>query len=328
MRPGDHAFLCYGQARGTDPREGGASPGAGTDGWDVLSAFIWSGLARGEKVLVLPPPGLTEPMVWARLQQAPGLLLATGRTSGQLRLTSMRELLGHGGRFTAERQWQRIREQAGAARREGYAGLRAYVDMGWAADLDTGVEELRDRERRADHLFTDRFYSEICAYHRRDFPTGVLDTLCEAHPRNLLSGLGQLHALHDPGALRLIGEADIATRGCFRRALRTGLSGAAPGTRLTVDLTGLTFLGGECAADLVEALDPGAGQGDVRVRCTARDAALLFRLGADRSAVDTLPADARTATAPARWPPGGGRRENGFHAGPPVGYRPRDVRQR
>ncbi|WP_212914656.1 MEDS domain-containing protein [Streptomyces sp. TS71-3] len=297
MRPGDHAFLCYGAADGSGaPAPSGAETarsgrpgGSETDGWDVLSAFIWSGLARGEKVLVLPPPGLREPMVWGRLQQAPGLLLATGRTSGQLSLTSMRSLLGTGGDFTAERQWRSLREQTERAHDEGYSGLRCYIDMGWVAELDTRIDVVLDWERRAGHLFADGFYSEICAYHRADFPTDVLDTLCAAHPCNLLPGLGQLRALHGTGSLRLVGEADMATRGLFRQALITALSGATGSAPLTVDLTGLTFLGSECAADLVEALGRGTGGHTVRARCTSRDAALLFRLGAGSAHVDTVP---------------------------------------
>ncbi len=283
MRPGDHAFLCYGTPYDQGPRHGAAA-----DGWDVLSAFVWSGLAHGEKVLVIPPPGLPEQRVWARIQQAPGPLLATGRASGQLQLTSMRELIGHGERDTAQRQGQCIREQTEAARRDGYAGLRVYIDMGWADDLGIGLDSVMDGERRAGRLFTDGFYSEICAYDQGRFPADFLDEVCRVHPRNLLPALGRLHALHDTGSIRLIGEADVATRDRFLRALATGLSGATAAPRLTVDLTGLTFLGTECAADLVDVLGGDRGPQAVRVRCSARNAALLQRLGAAEADVDVL----------------------------------------
>jgi anti-anti-sigma regulatory factor len=283
MRPGDHAFLCYGTQY-----DGGACHGGAVDGWDVLSAFVWSGLAHGEKVLVIPPPRLAENAVWARIQQAPGLLLATSRASGQLSLTSMRELVGPGDPPTAEQGTQRVREETEAARRDGYSGLRAYIDMGWLDGLGIGPDAMLERERSRGHLFTDGFYSEICAYDRRRFSAAFLDAVCRTHPHNLLSSLGQLHSLHDTGTLRLIGEADMATRDRFLEALSAGLSHTGTGPRLTVDLTGLTFLGTECAADLVDVLGSAPGRRTVRVRCTAHNAALLYRLGANSSDIDVL----------------------------------------
>ncbi|MFF8293499.1 MEDS domain-containing protein [Streptomyces sp. NPDC016309] len=272
MGPGHHAFLCYDDD---------------APGWDVLAAFVWSGLARGEKVIVFGPPRLTEAELRSRLREAPGPLAASGYERAQLELNSMRELILPARRFTADRQWQRIVEESGAARAEGYAGLRTYIDMGWVADLGADLDMMMDRERRAGHLFTDGFYSEICAYDRRRFPEPVLEAMCRAHPQNLLPRLGHLRCLYDQGTLHVIGEADRDTHDRLTRAL-TGLlhAPAPPSGPRTVDLLRTGFLGAGCATALVRLLDRAPAHRTVRIRCSAHHARLLRRLGADPAVLD------------------------------------------
>ncbi|KUH40239.1 hypothetical protein ATE80_02770 [Streptomyces kanasensis] len=272
MGAGDHAFLCY-------DRE--------TPGWDVLTAFVWAGLARGEKVIVFGPPHLSETQLRTRLRDAPGPLVATGFESAQLEMSSMRELILPAPRFTADRQWQRITEEVGAARAEGYRGLRTYIDMGWVADLGADLDLMVDRERRAGHLFADGFYSEVCAYERDRFPAPVLEAMCRAHPRNLLPALGRLRCPYGEGVLRVIGDADSATYDCFRRAVDGALRGLPRGRPATVDLRRTGYLGPECAAELVRALTGPPALRSVRVRCSPGHALLLRRLGADPAVLDT-----------------------------------------
>ncbi|MFD7816673.1 MEDS domain-containing protein [Streptomyces sp. NPDC059785] len=264
MRPGDHAFYRY---------------ESGTHGRDVMSAFVWAGLARGEKVLVFGPPRLTSGQVWSAFEDAPGPLLATAHRSGGLALSSMRRLIEPQREFTADRQWERIVEETRAARDEGFTGLRAYIDMGWVADLGADLDTMMDREQRAGHLFTDGFYSEICAYDESRFPEPVLRAMRHAHPRDLLARLGQLTCLRTGGTLHAVGEADASTRAEFLRALR--LICDAPGRgRLTLDLRRLEFLSVRCARDAVRLLDTAGAGRTVRIRCSQRHATLLDRLGA------------------------------------------------
>ncbi|MFF9869412.1 MEDS domain-containing protein [Streptomyces sp. NPDC013953] len=271
MGAGDHAFLCY----------DGDAPG-----WDVLAAFVWAGLVRGEKVIVLGPPHLTEADVRARLQEAPGLAAASGYERTQLELSSMRQLILPQRRFTADRQWRRITEEAEAARAEGYSGLRTCIDMGWVADLGAGLDVMMDRERRAGHLFTDGFYSEICAYDRRRFPEPVLEAMCRAHPRNLLPRLGQLRCLYGNGTLRVIGEADLATAPRFAEALSALFRNSGASGPVTVDLRRTGFLSAECAAELLRRIARSAPERPVRVRCSAGHALLLRRLGVEPAGLE------------------------------------------
>lgn len=265
LRAGDHAFVSY------------ADDDAGRD---VVSAFAWAGLVKREKVMVFAAPQLDEDVVWGRLD-APGVLLESAREQGQLVLSSMRALIHPHGAFTPDRQWERITEETDKALAEGYSGLRTYIDMHWVGDLGADVEVMMHRESHAQHLFTDRPYTEICAYDGRWFNSRVLSAMHEAHPCRLLPRLGDLHVEQADGVVQLTGEADIATREQFIGAVREGLRRSGNSRTLTVDLSGLVFLGVACAVDLLRLVREHP-HGQVRVHCPPTPARLLRRAGADQ----------------------------------------------
>ncbi|MEB3960638.1 MEDS domain-containing protein [Streptomyces kunmingensis] len=263
LRTGDHAFVGYDD----DADDGGR---------DVVAEFAWSGLAKREKVMVFAAPQLAEDEVWSRLD-APGPLLGAARARGQLVVSSMRALIHPDRSFTPQRQWERIEEETALAVAEGYHGLRAYIDMHWVRDLDADVAVMMYRESHAQHLFTDRPYTEICAYDRRAFEPGVLAAMYEAHPCRLLSRLGLLHVEHGDDTVLLAGEADLATREQFGAAVRQGLLRSAEAGWLTVDLARLTFLSAACTVDLLRLI--ASSEHDlIEVRCLPRVARILRRM--------------------------------------------------
>lgn len=263
LRAGDHAFVSY------DDDDAGR---------DVVSAFAWAGLVKREKVMLFAAPHLAEDQVWSRLD-APGALLGAARRHGQLVLSSMRALIHPQNGFTPDRQWKRITEETDLALAEGYTGLRTYIDMHWVGDLDADVDVMMHRESHAQHLFTDRPYTEICAYDSRWFNPGVLNAMHEAHPCRVLPRLGVLHVEQADGSVQLAGEADLATREEFIGALREGLRRSEGSRPLTVDLSGLIFLGVACAVDLLQ-LVLAHPHGPVRVHCLPTPARILRRAGA------------------------------------------------
>lgn len=266
LRPGDHAYVSYGD---DEVR------------WEVVTAFVRLGLARGEKVIVLPCPGVPEEEVLARID-FPSRSTATARERGQLRLSSMRELIGPDREFTAARQLARLRAETDLATAEGFAGLRAFIDMRWVPALGTDVAAMAHRETHADGLFTGRRYTEICAYDRRRFGRAVLGAMERAHPRGLLERLGSLRVVRGAGddALCFVGEADAANQDGFGRALEIALARSAPDHRLTVDLHRLHHLSVGCATLLLTLILRAAGHDLVEVRCNPAQWWLLRRLGA------------------------------------------------
>ncbi|MEU5209220.1 MEDS domain-containing protein [Streptomyces sp. NPDC020742] len=247
--------------------------------WEVITAFVRLGLARGEKVLVLPCPGVPAQEVLARLD-FPSASTVAARERGQLVVSSMREVIAPDPEFTAARQMGWLSAETDRATAEGYAGLRAFIDMGWVAALGAEVEVMMHRETGAEELFTDRPYTEICAYDRRRFNRTVIDAMERAHPRTLLEGLGGLRTVRDgDGVLRFIGEADAANQEEFTRALRLALAHTAAARRLTVDLTRLHFLSVGCAVGLLTLANGAAGHELIQVRCDRGQRRMLRRLG-------------------------------------------------
>ena len=254
IRPGQHAFTAYDSE---------------TTQWDVVSAFVRQGLALSEKVLLFLHPRVTEGELLNRIDAAtPALTQAWGR--GQLTLSSMRALIAPDQVFTTARQWRRLTEESERAVRQGYSAMRVYIDMAWIHDLGTDVGDVMHRERTSGHLFEGRRYSEVCAYDHRAFAPEVLHAMRRAHPVNLLGTVGSLRAIAEGGgaagtgsagtdggdggggtAVRLVGEADIATHHEFTTALRLAYARAVPGSPLRIDLRTLHFLGASCAAELL-----------------------------------------------------------------------------
>ncbi|WP_030610620.1 MEDS domain-containing protein [Streptomyces sclerotialus] len=262
MRPGDHACCRY----------------TGQPGWDLVAAYAWQGLERGEKVIICPAPEAGSDEARTRLEEyGPSLDHACRR--GQVVFTSMRRLLHPGPRFTPARQWQRLQEETEGALAEHYSGLRVFVDMRWIADLGADVAEVVAREADAAHLFTARPYSQVCAYDTHAFEPAVLDAVRAAHPHDLLERPGMLRALHAAGCVRLIGEADMATQVAWLAALREAFHSSAHDGHLVVDLSRLHFLSVGCASDLLHLSTDAHRHGRIEVRLGRDKAALLAGLG-------------------------------------------------
>ncbi|KIZ17068.1 hypothetical protein SNA_15655 [Streptomyces natalensis ATCC 27448] len=265
LRPGDHSFVSYGD---DEVR------------WDVVTAFVRLGLARGEKVIVLPCPAVSEEEVLARLD-FPSRSPAPARERGQLVLSSMRSVIRPDAEFTAARQLAGLHAETDRARAEGYSGLRTFIDMGWVAALGTDPAAVIQRETGAQSLFAGRPYTEICAYDRRRFDRALLAAMEKAHPHALLEQLGSLRAVRGADdAVCFIGEADTANQAAFTRSLELALARTARARRLAVDLTGLHFLSVGCATRLLALVHGAAGHERFEVHCGQGHGRLLRRLGA------------------------------------------------
>lgn len=265
MRLGDHAFAHYAD---DDAR------------WELLSAFCALGLAGGEKVVMLADPAIPSDEAYRRLfpdDAFANQALATG----QLTLQSMDALLPDR-HFAAERQISTLFEEIDRARRQGYAGLRAAVDMAWVHEWGLPVEGVMHRETHVDALFARRQYAELCSYDRRRFAPEVIEAMRVGHSVVLLERPGDLEAYHSINGLHLIGDADVATRDRFVAALRTAFAAAAAVGRVLLDLSRLAFMSAGCAAELLRLVAQADGYERVDVHCTHFHGRVLRRLGSAR----------------------------------------------
>jgi anti-anti-sigma regulatory factor len=262
MQLGDHAFAHYAD---DDIR------------WEVPAVFAHRGLSQGEKVVVMMDPRCSADDACERLA-AYVVGVEDARDRGQLVFSSMRELISPEKSFTAGRQLDRLRQETELARQEGFAGLRAVIDMAWVDDLGMDVEGVMQREKHADSLFESRQYAEICSYDRRWFDPAVLEEMRVSHPVALLERPGDLQAHHAAaGELYLIGDADMATGDIFRAAVSVAFA-APPGGQALVDLTGVCFLSAGCAGDLLRLIGQAGAVDKVVVRCRPPQARILRRL--------------------------------------------------
>jgi anti-anti-sigma regulatory factor len=265
MRLGDHAFAHYGDDNAR---------------WGVPAVFTQRGLGRGEKVIILGDPAVPHDEAYQRMA-AFGGRAEQARDRGQLVFSSMRALIHPDRTFTARRQLSRLREETARARWEGYAGLRAFIDMAWVRDLGMDVEGVMRREKSAGGLFTSRRYAEICSYDRRRFAPAVVEEMRVSHPVALLERPGELQARHSHGEVHLIGDADVLTRERFRDAIQLVLR-PVPGGRVLVDLSRLCFLSAGCAGDLMRLIAQADEYERVVIHCSGLHARTLRHLGADR----------------------------------------------
>ncbi|MFT2017645.1 MEDS domain-containing protein [Streptomyces sp. 796.1] len=254
------------------------SYGDGESRAQLMAAFAWLGVARGEKVAVLADPDLDVREVRSALH-AGGPSMAPALASGQLECTSMQALISPDGDFTIPRQESRLAEETDRAVRQGYTGYRVFIDMAWVRRLGIDPRLVMHRETHVDHLFTDRPYSEVCAYDRHWFGADVLDRMAVAHPYRLLDRLGVLTIAATDDTLWMVGEADLTGRAEFRAGVRAALTRTGPTGQLTVDLSRLQFLSLGCASDLL--VLAAAGRPPLSVACPPTVARTLRRLGAD-----------------------------------------------
>jgi anti-anti-sigma regulatory factor len=246
--------------------------------WEVAAAFIGRGCALGHKVIIVPDPAVSRQEAWQRITTWSGVA-EQALAAGQVACASMREIIYPDTRFSAARQLVRLREATAEAGREGYAGLRLFIDMRWVHDLGLGTEQMMAWEAGADELFTTAEFAAVCSYDRRAFAPEVVEAMRTGHPVALLGRPGELRAYRSDQGCHLIGDADIATRSSFRAALSAALDAAAADSVL-LDLSRLCFLSAGCAADLLR-LSTASGCQQVVVRCSAVQARTLRRLGVD-----------------------------------------------
>jgi hypothetical protein len=261
MRLGDHAFVPYAD---DDAR------------WETAAAFAGRGYALGDKVIIVPDPAVSREDACQQVA-ARGGVVEQALARGHVTCASMREIIHPDRSFSAARQLVRLGEAADGAVREGYGGLRVFIDMRWAHDLDFAEESLMRWENGAHELFTRGDFAAICGYDRRAFAPDLVDAMRADHPVALLERPGELRAYRSAQGCHLIGDADMATRRSFAIAITAALDAAAPG-RVLLDLSRLCFLSAGCASDLLR-MAAVAHCDQVVVRCSAVQARTLRHLG-------------------------------------------------
>jgi anti-anti-sigma regulatory factor len=264
LRPGDHACLHFDD---DDAR------------WEVLAVFARTGFALGEKVMFFVDRGTSEDEVVERISSHDGSARAA-RSSGQLAVYSTPSWYTPDARFDASRTISQTLEKIETACREGYPGVRATGDMGWALRPGMQLSELVEYEEAAHReLFADGRFTGICQYDQQRFSSQLTGTMSAIHSLTVIERIGDLHVSFTDSGLRLAGDSDLWSRGKLTAALKRVREQS--GGRMLLDLSGLSFMDGHSAGAIIHmAARMSAGE-LLEVRCGQHHASILRLLGAE-----------------------------------------------
>ncbi|WP_030609200.1 MEDS domain-containing protein [Streptomyces sclerotialus] len=249
--------------------------------WQVLAAFTRTGLARGEKVLlVLDPSDLNDGDALSCLDGGMGQV-EDALASGQLVLARNTSVYVPDGRFSKERQLRTHGALIEEARKEGYPRLRGAGDMAWAPQAGVNDEEVVDYEISVAALFADAYFTGLCWYDRQQCSDQLVATMRRIHPLQVMERLGALEVTWIPDGARIAGSAELGSREEFTKALHEALvrrpdSGSC---RYEFDLRDLAYMEAHCAWHLIDFAAGLPRNHKVVVRCGAMLEMTLRGLG-------------------------------------------------
>jgi anti-anti-sigma regulatory factor len=249
----DHACLTFGDAE---------------DLLDLTAAFVRDGLASGLKVLwVGGSVGQLEQELKDR-----GLAVNSAVASGQMSAVSIEgHVLSDQAAFESTRAIGWLRSQIDASQAEGFAGLRLALDMSWALQPISGVEQLPDFENRVAAAIADTTATVLCQYDREKFDPVTLASVAPLHTRTVAAATYHADAMlricrqYAPPGIRLAGEIDYRGAEPLALALAEALR---IDTDITVNMAVLRFIDAACARMILNAAKSTGGTRKMILRCS------------------------------------------------------------
>lgn len=251
--------------------------------WQVLTAYSRTGLARGEKVLLILDPGdLSDDDAVARMDGGSGQVEAA-RDSGQLVIERNTSIYLPDGRFDKERQVAVCATEIDRSRQEGWPGMRAAGDMSWALQPGVDIGEVENYEAAMEPLFADPRLIAICWYDQQRFSDYTVAAMREIHPIRVMERLDAVDVTRTPNGTRIAGSAELSTREEFINALHEALKQPDAQTpfHFELDLTDLCFMEAHCAWQLISFAASLPEGSKVTIRCGPLLELTLRGLGAD-----------------------------------------------
>ncbi|GAA2596092.1 hypothetical protein GCM10010399_28350 [Dactylosporangium fulvum] len=230
LRPGDHVCL----AAASD-----------AEWFDAAVTLTAGGLRDHCKTILVTTIQPVERLHRRLAERVPGYPAAA--VAGHVEIAAGRELYLSGGGFDGDRMIGIYAAAIDDSQQRGYAGLRVIADMAWAADQPLG-ERLADYETAVNRLFTTGWMAAICQYDRRLFDDATIEGVCSAHPIIDNGAAFRFRAVEEPPGLVLTGDLHRSNRRVLAEVLAPLADVPAA---LTIDATGVTFVGPEAAVMLV-----------------------------------------------------------------------------
>jgi hypothetical protein len=163
LAAGDHACLTFGE------RE---------ELLDLTAAFVRDGLSAGVRVVWLSDAMPTRAV--SELTRR-GIAVEQALETGQMTAAAWEGRLLSGQAFAADKAMGWLSGQMAACRQEGFPGLRVAMDMSWALQPVTGVEQLPEFERCVAAALAGTTVSVLCQYDREGFDPVTLASVAAFH---------------------------------------------------------------------------------------------------------------------------------------------------
>jgi anti-anti-sigma regulatory factor len=247
---------------------------------DLTAAFVRDGLASGSRVVVLSdaPQNGTATLGGRKLAAESAV------EAGQIMLAASQDgLVGPSG-FSAERAMEWMRGQLADSRRHGFAGIRVALDMSWALQPMTGIEELPTLEEEIAAAVSDAEMSVLCGYDRERFDPVTLALIAPMHSHAVTTAtyhddpVLRICRQYVPPGVRLAGELDFLAREAL--ALALGEAIRIDGD-ITINMAHLTFIDAASMRMILEAAASLGPSRTVVLHCRPSVEARFAQLGAD-----------------------------------------------
>jgi anti-anti-sigma regulatory factor len=258
----DHACLTFGE-----PEEL----------FDLTAAFVRDGLDGGLKVVWLSDA--TPDRATAELARR-GIAVDRALASGQLATVGYEGRLLAGQVFSAGQAVTWLTREMSAC---GEPGLRLAVDMSWALQPVTGVEQLPEFEEKLAAAIAGTRVSVLCQYDRERFDPVTLASVAAFHTRSVAAATYHADVMlricrqYAPPGIRLAGELDYQAADSLALALTEALRLAGD---VTVNLAPLAFIDVTCARMILDAARGLTEPRRMILRCRPVLAARFVLLGA------------------------------------------------
>lgn len=261
----DHACLTYGEL---------------AELLDLTAAFIRDGLASGLKVIWLsdaaPAPGM------AQLARR-GVAVESALAAGQMTAAPWEGRLLSRQAFTADQAIGWLNGQRAACQQQGFPGLRVAVDMSWALQPVSGVEQLPVFEEGIAASLAGSGLSVLCQYDRERFDPVTLASVTDLHTRSVAaatyhaSPLLRICRQYAPPGIRLAGELDYQAEEALALALTETIR---LDDTVTINMTGLSFIDAACTRMIADAARSLATSRTVVLQCPPGITARFAMFGA------------------------------------------------
>ncbi|MBO0787872.1 MAG: MEDS domain-containing protein [Actinobacteria bacterium] len=265
LQLGDHACLTYGE------RE---------ELLDLTAAFVRDGLSAGLKVVWLSDEVAAQAaseLTRREIEVEPAV------ASGQFAAVPSEGRLVSGKAFRTGQANEWLNSQLSACQQEGFQGLRVAMDMNWALQPVTGVEQLPEFEQGLAAVLAGGAVSVLCQYDRERFDPVTLGSVAGFHTRSVAASTYHADAVlricrqYAPPGIRIAGEIDFRAAEPLALALAEAIRLAGD---ITINLASLSFIDAACTRMIMDAARGTAGARKVFLVCSASVADRFASLGA------------------------------------------------